>query len=117
DFVIDYRTTDFAAAVLEATDGRGVDATFDGVGGEVMMQSLRCLAGGGRHLIIGFASGIEAEEVPMVNGRTLCFGNFDLLGVILAYRDPAWGRGELPVPVPVPRFNAPTTEVAARIQA
>lgn len=117
DVVIDYRTTDFPAAVLEATSGRGVDATFDGVGGEVMMQSLRCLAAGGRHLVVGFASGIEAEEVPMVNGRAMCFGNYDLVGVILAYRDPAWGTGELPVPVPVPRFNAPTTETGARIQA
>ena len=53
------------------------------------MKSLPCLARNGRHLIIGFSSGIEAEEVPMVNGRTLCFGNISLLGVILSYRDPA----------------------------
>ena len=39
--------------------------------------------------VVGFASGIEAEEVPMVSGRALCFGNFDILGVILAYLDRA----------------------------
>ena len=72
-----------------------------------MMQSLRCLAPGGRHLVVGFASGIEAEEVPMVSGRALCFGNFDVVGVILAYVDDAVPRSDLPVPVPVPRFNAP----------
>ena len=89
DVAIDYRQGGFAAAVLEATDGRGVDVCFDGVGGEVTTESLRCLARNGRHLVIGFAGGIEAEEVPMVNGRTLCFGNFSLVGVILAYSDPA----------------------------
>ncbi|HEY1466361.1 MAG TPA: NADPH:quinone oxidoreductase family protein [Acidimicrobiales bacterium] len=84
---IDYRTGDFATAVLEATDGHGVDVCFDGVGGDVTTQSLRCLARNGRHLVVGFASGIEAEEVPMVAGRALCFGNISLMGVLLAY----WG--------------------------
>ena len=87
DTAIDYRTGDFATAVLEATDGNGVDVCFDGVGGDVTRQSLRCLARNGRHLVVGFASGIEAEEVPMVAGRALCFGNFSLVGVLLAY----WG--------------------------
>lgn len=85
--VIDYRSGDFAEAVLEATDGRGVDVCFDGVGGQTMTQSLRCLARCGRHLVIGFASGIAAEEVPMVSGRTLCFGNISLVGVLLSYMD------------------------------
>ena len=116
--VINYRTEDFAAEVLEATSGAGADVCFDGVGGETMLKSLACLARGGRHLSIGFASGIEAEEVPMVSGRALCFGNFDMLGVILAYVDPA----VLPyitdfAPVPVPRFNAPTAEMGQRVQA
>jgi NADPH2:quinone reductase len=106
DVAIDYRAGDFRPAVLEATDGRGVDVCFDGVGGEVMMQSLPCLARGGRHLIIGFSSGIEAEEVPMVNGRTLCFGNISLVGVILSYRDPAQtppGSGFNPTPPEIGR--------------
>jgi NADPH2:quinone reductase len=66
------------------------------------MESLRCLTRNGRHLVIGFASGIEAEEVPMVNGRALCFGNFSLVGVILAYGDPvAPGSGFNPTPYSV----------------
>jgi NADPH2:quinone reductase len=118
DLVINYRTDDFVASVLEATAGVGVDVCFDGVGGETMMQSLRCLARGGRHLCVGFASGIEAEEVPMVSGRALCFGNFDLVGVILAYVDAA----VVPyvtdfVPVPVPRFNPPSTAIGQQVQA
>lgn len=114
---INYRATDFADAALEITQGKGVDVCFDGVGGEVMLQSLRCLARGGRHLTVGFASGIEAEEVPMVNGRMLCFGNFDMLGVILAYTPPeVVGRIAGASNMPVPRFNPPTTDIAQSVQ-
>jgi NADPH:quinone reductase len=118
DLVINYRTDDFVTRVLDATSGGGVQVCFDGVGGETMIRSLGCLARGGRHLVVGFASGIEAEEVPMVSGRVLCFGNFDLIGVILAYVD----AGALPrsgdfLPVPVPRFNAPTVEMGRQVQA
>ena len=87
EVAIDYRRGGFAAAVLDATEGRGVDMCFDGVGGDVTTESLRCLARNGRHLVVGFASGIEAEETPMVSGRTLCFGNISLMGVLLAYLD------------------------------
>jgi NADPH:quinone reductase len=115
--VVNYRATDFAEAALKITGGKGVDACFDGVGGEVMLQSLRCLARGGRHLMIGFASGIEAEEVPMVSGRMLCFGNFDIVGVILAYTPPEIvGRIAGASGMPVPRFNPPTTDIARSVQ-
>ena len=118
DLVIDYRAEPFAPAVLRATGGWGVDVCFDGVGGEVTMESLRCLGAGGRHLVVGFASGIEAEEVPLVSGRMLCFGNFDILGVILAYMGEDVPRDiELPTPVPVPRFNPPPPGTSARVQA
>ena len=64
------------------------------------------------------ASGIEVEEVPLVSGRALCFGNFDILGVILAYADAAAvAHATEHVPVPVPRFNPPTTEVGRQVQA
>ena len=66
---------------------------------------------------MGFASGIEAEEVPMVNGRMLCFGNFDMLGVILAYTPPeVVGRIAGASNMPVPRFNPPTTDIAQSVQ-
>ena len=102
DVAIDYRRAGFAAAVLEATGGHGVDVCFDGVGGEVTSESLRCLARGGRHLVVGFAGGIEAEEVPTISGRMLCFGNFDVLGVIwpTRRRHPALAR---PAYSPAPR--------------
>jgi NADPH2:quinone reductase len=118
DVVINYRTDDFVARVLDVTSGVGVEVCFDGVGGETTMRSLRCLGRGGRHLVVGFASGIEAEEIPTVSGRALCFGNFDLVGVILSYVDAAVAPYVTDfVPVPVPRFNPPTTDVGRQIQA
>jgi NADPH:quinone reductase len=118
DLVVNYRQDDFVAKALELTGGVGVDVCFDGVGGETTLESLACLGRGGRHLVVGFATGIEAEEVPMVSGRMLCFGDFDLVGVILSYVDPAVlpyvNDGHLPVPVP--RFNPPTTDMGRAIQ-
>jgi NADPH2:quinone reductase len=117
DRVVDYRESDFASVVLDATQDRGVDVCFDGVGGDVMMKSLECLGAGGRYLVVGFASGIEAEETPLVSGRMLCFGNFDLVGVILAYTDgPVPSAVARQLPVPVPRFNPAPPGTGQEIQ-
>ncbi len=86
DLAINYRETDFADAVLEATDGRGVDVAFDSVGGEVTTATFRCMAFNGRHLLVGFASGIEAEDAGIVP-RPVLFGNFSLCGVCHAYAE------------------------------
>ena len=72
--------------MLEATDGRGVDVAFDTVGGEVTAKTFRCMAFNGRHLLVGFASGIEAEDEGIVP-RPILFGNFSLFGVCHAYVD------------------------------
>jgi len=116
--VVNYRERDFADVVLGETSGAGADVCFDGVGGDIMMQSLRCLGHGGRRLVVGFASGIEAEEVPMISGRVFCFGNFDVLGVILAYvDDDVVPVATSYVAVPVPRFNPPSATEGEQVQA
>ena len=84
DVVIDYRAGDFVEPVLDATDGRGVDVAFDTVGNEVTTSTFRCMAFNGRHLLVGFASGIDAEDEGLVM-RPVLFGNFSLYGVCLAY--------------------------------
>ncbi len=61
DAVIDYRAEPIAAAVRRETGGRGVDVVIDPVGGDVTKESLRCLAWGGRLVIVGFAGGSIAE--------------------------------------------------------
>jgi NADPH2:quinone reductase len=85
---IDYRETDFVAAVLEATGGNGVDVAFDTIGGDVTVQTFRCMAFNGRHVLAGFASGIEHEDEGIVP-RPVLFGNFSLVGVCHAYADDA----------------------------
>jgi NADPH:quinone reductase len=89
DVAIDYRIDDFAAAVLEATDGRGADLVCDLVGGATTTATFPCVALGGRHVLAGFSGGIEAEDTGIVP-RPILFGNFDVCGVMLSYRrDPA----------------------------
>ena len=86
DVLINYNETDFSEAVLDVTDGRGVDVAFDSIGGEVTTKTFECMAFNGRHLLVGFASGIEAEDEGIVP-RPVLFGNFSLCGVCHAYVD------------------------------
>jgi NADPH:quinone reductase len=86
DYGVNYRNDDFVAFVDDVTNGRGVDLAFDTVGGEVTTQTFRVMAFNGRHLIIGFASGIEAEERPLAIQPSI-YGNFDLVGICFAYAD------------------------------
>jgi NADPH2:quinone reductase len=87
DVAINYRKDSFADLVNEATGGRGVDVVFDSVGGDVTAQSYRCMAFQGRLLLLGFASGIEAEDETTLTPRPLLFGNFSLVGVCWTYMD------------------------------
>jgi NADPH2:quinone reductase len=52
-----YRETDFAAAVREITDGRGVDAVYDSVGKDTFLKSLDCLRPMGTLVSFGQSSG------------------------------------------------------------
>lgn len=109
DLAIDYTSDDFVEHVMDATEGRGVDVVFDTVGGEVAERSWRCIARNGRHLMVGFSSGIKAEDEGFVP-RPILFGNFAILGVLLAYTSD---------PVPIKRatgFNLVPKEVGDEIQ-
>jgi NADPH2:quinone reductase len=46
----------FRDEVKELTGGRGVDVVYDGVGGDISLESLRCVRFGARFLIVGWAS-------------------------------------------------------------
>ncbi len=46
----------FHESIKALTGGQGVDVVFDGVGGEVSVESLRCVKFGARFLIMGWAS-------------------------------------------------------------
>jgi putative PIG3 family NAD(P)H quinone oxidoreductase len=60
DVAIDYKNEDFAAAVLEATGGRGVDVILDHIGASTLAANLRALAVNGRLAIIATLGGREA---------------------------------------------------------
>lgn len=47
---------EFRQDVKALTDGRGVDVVYDGVGGDISIESLRCVAFGARFLIVGWAA-------------------------------------------------------------
>jgi NADPH:quinone reductase len=59
DHAIDYQAG-FRDRVMELTGGRGVDIVYDPVNGPTFEESLRCLAWGGRILILGFLGGAPA---------------------------------------------------------
>jgi len=77
DHLINYRDSDFRTLVLEITNGRGVDAVYDPVGGEVFMQSLRCTAPEGRLMPVGFAGG----EIPQIPANILLVKNLTVCGL------------------------------------
>lgn len=63
DHVLNIRSTDGSTAVRRfrddvkaITSGQGVAVVYDGVGGEVSTESLRCMQFGGRFLIVGWAA-------------------------------------------------------------
>jgi NADPH:quinone reductase len=60
DHAIDYQGG-FRDKVMELTQGRGVDISYDPVNGPTFEESLRCLAWGGRILILGFLGGEPAR--------------------------------------------------------
>lgn len=67
----------FKDAVADLTSGRGVDLVVDPVGGDRLTDSLRSLAPGGRHLVIGFTAG----SIPEVRVNRLLLNNVSVVGV------------------------------------
>ena len=67
----------FREGVLAATDGRGADVVADPVGGDVFDESLRCIAFGGRLLVMGFASG----RIPVLDVNRALIKGYSLVGV------------------------------------
>ena len=66
----------FREAVNELTGG-GADVAYDPVGGDVFDESTRCIAFGGRLLVVGFTSGRIATvstNIPLIKG-------FSVIGV------------------------------------
>lgn len=72
DLAINYRESDFVAAVKEFTGGEGVNIVLDMVSGDYVPRNLQCLAEDGRHVTIAVLGGAKAELfMPMIMMRRL----------------------------------------------
>ena len=83
--------TGFREEVKALTEGRGADIIYDPVGGDVFDESVRCIAWGGRLLIIGFTSG----RIPNISVNMPLIKGFSVVGVRageFGRRDPEKGR-------------------------
>ena len=69
--------------VRDLTDGRGVDAVLDPVGGDRFTDSLRALRVGGTLVVIGFAGG----SIPQVRVNRLLLRNLTVTGVSMDTMD------------------------------
>jgi NADPH2:quinone reductase len=56
DHVIATRDENLRDRVKALTGGRGVDVVHDGVGGDISLESMRCVRFGARYLIVGWAA-------------------------------------------------------------
>jgi putative PIG3 family NAD(P)H quinone oxidoreductase len=74
---INYRDTDFVAAVREATGGRGVDVILDMVGGDYLARNVDLLPLDGRLVQIGTLGGPKAQinMVPVLQRRLTITGS------------------------------------------
>ncbi len=79
---LNYRSEDWAARILELTDGRGVDVILDIIGADYLEPNMRCLAVEGRLVIIATMGGAEAQ----LDIRTLMRKRLTLAGTTLRAR-------------------------------
>jgi len=91
----------FRDEVKALTDGKGVDVVYDGVGGAISLESLRCVKFGARFLVVGWAStpfvarGKGRRGAPNANQlptNLLLMKGLDVLGcpaVISVQHDPS----------------------------
>jgi NADPH2:quinone reductase len=78
EHVINYREDpQWKDRVKTITGGAGANVIYDAVGGDVLEQSLRCVAWDGRVLVIGFAAG----EIPKIPANLVLLKNCSLMGV------------------------------------
>ena len=77
ELAVNYRDTDFVAAVRAATGGRGVDLILDMVGGEYVSRNLDTLAVDGRLVQIAILGGAKAQinMLPILQRRLTVTGS------------------------------------------
>ncbi|MEI6836961.1 MAG: NADPH:quinone oxidoreductase family protein [Alcaligenaceae bacterium] len=91
DYLINYKHENFQARVMEITGGKGADVILDTVGGEIFEQSMRCIAWGGRLLVVGFAGGV-IPQIKMNQPLLKCFSIVGVRAIEHAKQNPEEGQ-------------------------
>ena len=92
DAAVDTRAPDWPDRVRELTAGQGADVICESVGGDVFEGSLKCIAWGGRLVVVGFSS----REIPAPKLNRVMLKHISLLGLNLGSyheRNPSLLRG------------------------
>lgn len=82
DLALNYREGEFAKAVLEATNGQGVNTVLDSIGAPYLAQHLQCTRLGGAIVLIGLMGGAQTE----INLGALVAKRLRLIGSTLRTR-------------------------------
>ncbi len=77
DHVVNYRTEDLTASVLDLTDGHGADLVVEHVGGDLFGASLKALRKGGRLVTCGGHAGevVSLDLVPVFRNEWRVIGS------------------------------------------
>jgi NADPH:quinone reductase len=78
EHAIDYSDASWVDQVKQLTGDRGADVIYDPVGGDVFDLSTKCIASGGRLLVIGFASG----RIPTIAANRILLKNMSVVGAL-----------------------------------
>jgi len=97
DPVIRYHEQKFDDAVLAATDGRGVDVVYDGVGRSTFSGSLRSLRSRGMLALFGGASGAVESVTPLdlAEAGSLFFTRPHMADYMATSEEIAWRAGDM----------------------
>jgi NADPH2:quinone reductase len=97
DPVIQYHEEKFDDAVLEATEGRGVDVVYDGVGRTTFSGSLRSLRTRGTLALFGGASGAVESVTPLdlAEAGSLFFTRPHMADYMASGDEIAWRAGDM----------------------
>jgi NADPH2:quinone reductase len=78
EHALSYRDEAWVDQVKQLTGGRGADVIYDPVGGDVFDLSTKCIAPGGRLIVIGFASG----RIPTIAANRILLKNISIVGAL-----------------------------------
>jgi NADPH2:quinone reductase len=78
EHALNYSDGTWVDQVKQMTGGRGADVIYDPVGGDVFDLSTKCIASGGRLVVIGFASG----RIPSIAANRVLLKNISIVGAL-----------------------------------